>query len=137
MNDDFSLDQHAEDFYENGFEPNETPMNNQTLSQDEIAAHNMEFKLGGCYSQYAGEKSIGCVLYWIKVFCGLQYAERCCAGEEGCSVDLSPYTDSPIATSYHWVEDKPGTFRPRFEFAPRFDFAAKEQEIFEKYLLNK
>lgn len=108
----------------------------QKLTQDQIAADNMKFRLGGYYSEYRGEKNIGCINYWVRVFCGLQYAEWCCVQKDN-RVTASPYSSEILAKSYEWIEDAPGVFRPRFEFADGFGFAAKEQEIYEKHFLNK
>lgn len=108
----------------------------QELTQDQIAADNMKFRLGGFYSQYKGEKTVGCIYYWLRVYAGVQYAESCCVQSDK-RITVSPYSSEKIVNSFEWIEDSPGVFRPRFDFADGFGFAAKEQEIYEKYLLNK
>lgn len=124
---DFSLEQYAKDFYEDGLEPNET-------SRIDWEKEHSQFlhRAGSPYSQYKGSKSTGCILHYIYLFCNLTYAERCCPQNGG--VTLSPYTDGLIASSYEWIEDSPGVFRPHFEFVKDFDWSARDQEIYEKYL---
>lgn len=103
--------------------------------QIKIQAENFSFKLGGPYSQYQGNKSIGCVNHWIYVFCGLRYAEWCCVQTNG-RVTESPHSQSLIANSIEWIEDKQNVFRPHFDFVKDFAWAAKEQEFYEKHVLN-
>jgi hypothetical protein len=88
----------------------------------------------GWGKQYRGNESVGCVIYWIHVYNGLNLAEHCCVGKN------TVYTNSScknVVATFEWVEDAPNDFRPHFEFNSGYEMAQEKQELYEKYILVK